>query len=121
MIVYLNITNVGAVLWNSTVNTSIPDLAFEDSKYVALGPHGTKNISYDLNTGNVTAGKHDVIVTIEIDNSTVKDCFFIPESNLVLSIGRTSYNAGENLSINISNTRGVDTTFINCSIKFSVL
>ena len=119
MIVYLNITNVGAALWNSTVNTSILDLAFEDSKYVALGPYGTKNISYDLNTENVTAGKHDVIVTIEMDNSTVKDCFFIPESNLVLSIGKINYNAGDNLSINISNTGGVDTTFINCSIKFS--
>ncbi len=116
--VFLNITNVGAVLWSSTVNTSIPDLVFADSKLVALNPNETEEIRYDLNIGNVTVGKHDVIVTIEMDNSTINDCFFIPESNLELSIGRTSYNAGENVSINLTNIGGVDTTF-NCSVKFS--
>jgi hypothetical protein len=84
-------------------------LAFEDSKYVALGPYGTKNISYNLNTGNVTAGKHDVIVTIEMDNSTVKDCFFIPESNLVLSSEKSSYNASEEVDLKMSNIGGVNT------------
>jgi len=117
----LNITNVGAALWSSTVNTSIPDLGFEDSKLVALNPNETEEIRYDLNIGNLTAGKHDVIITSKVDNATIKDCFFIPESNLVLSLGsgRTSYKAADNLSINITNTGGVDTTFINCSIKFS--
>ncbi|NAT10896.1 hypothetical protein C4E22_05040, partial [ANME-1 cluster archaeon AG-394-G06] len=116
MIVYLNITNVGAVLWNSTVNTSIPDLAFEDSKFVVLNPNETEEIRYDLNIGNLTAGKHDVIVTVSRDDSTIKDCFFIPCSDLRIEFDKKGVGAGENLSFNISNVGGVDTDF-NCSFK----
>jgi parallel beta-helix repeat protein len=118
MSVYLNITNVGAALWNSTVNISIPDLAFEDSKFVVVNPNETEKISYNLSIPeNLTAGKHDVIVTIGFDHSKMQYYFVIPDSNLILSSERTSYNAGEYLYFDLTNIGGVDTTY-NCSIKF---
>jgi thiol-disulfide isomerase/thioredoxin len=114
----LEVTNIGSALWSSIINISIPDLAYENSSYVSLNPKETEKISYDLNIPeNVTAGKHDVIVTIGFDSSVKQYYFIIPESNLVLSSDKTSYNAGDYLYFNLTNIGGVDTT-CNCSIKF---
>ena len=119
MSIDLEMTNIGSALWNSVINISIPVLAFEDSKYISLDSNQTEKINYNLNIPETTpAGKHDVIVTIGFDNSMKKYYFLIPESNLVLSSDRASYNAGEDLSINLTNIGGVDATF-NCSITFS--
>ena len=118
---FLKVKNLGAGVWNSTVRTAVPDLAFADARFVEVRPNETEEICYDLNVGNAAAGKHEVFVEIAVDNTTQKDAFFVPESNLELCLGggRTSYNAGENVCVKISNTGGVDTTFVNCSIKFS--
>ena len=119
MSIDLEMTNIGSALWNSVINISIPVLAFEDSKYVSLNLNQTEKINYNLDIPETTpARKHDIMVTIGFDNSMKKHYFLIPESNLVLSSDRASYNAGEDLSINLTNIGGVDATF-NCSIKFS--
>ena len=118
MYIDLEVTNIGSALWSSIINISIPDLAFEDSKFVSLNPNETEKFSYNLNISETTpAGKHDVIVTIGFDNSAKQYYFVIPDSNLVLSSEKTSYNAGEYLYFNLTNIGGVDTT-CNCSIKF---
>lgn len=114
----LEVTNIGSALWESQINISIPVLAFEDSTFVSLNSNQTETISYNLSISETTpAGKHDVIVTIGFDNSVKKYYFVIPDSKLILSSEKTSYNAGEYLSVNLTNIGGVDTT-CNCSIKF---
>lgn len=118
MSIDLEITNTGSALWSSEINISIPSLSFGDSNDVSLNQNETKKFSYNLNIPETTpAGKHDVIVTLGVDNSTKKYSFVIPNSKLVLGSEKTSYNAGDNLSINLTNNGGVDTTY-NCSIKF---
>nr|QNO55772.1 hypothetical protein DIJDKDOB_00003 [Methanosarcinales archaeon ANME-1 ERB7] len=114
----LEVTNIGSALWESTINISIPDLAFEDSKSVSLTLNETEKFSYNLSIPETTsAGKHDVIVSISFDNSLKQYYFVIPDSNLVLSSEKTSYDAREYLYFNLTNIGGVDTT-CNCSIKF---
>ncbi|MCK4735244.1 MAG: hypothetical protein KAT65_22515, partial [Methanophagales archaeon] len=118
MSIDLEVTNVGSALWSSEIKVSIPVLAFEDSKYVSLAPNQTEKFSYNLNIPETTpAGWHDVIVTIDCDNSVKQYYFVIPNSNLVLYSEKTSYNAGDNLSLDLTNIGGVDTTY-NCSVKF---
>ncbi|RLE81472.1 MAG: hypothetical protein DRJ36_01300, partial [Thermoprotei archaeon] len=114
----LEVKNTGSGLFNSDINISIPALAFEDTKHVSLNPNETKKFSYDLSIPETTsAGKHEVIVSIGFDNSVKQYYFVIPNSNLVLSSEKTSYNAGEYLYFNLTNIGGVDTT-CNCSVKF---
>jgi len=115
----LEVKNTGSSPWSSSINISIPALAFEDSKYVSLNPNETKKFNYNLNVPETTpAGKHDVIVTISYDNAVKKYYFVIPDSKLILSSEKTSYNAGDYLGINLVNVGGVDTIY-NCSIRFS--
>ncbi|MGA8849840.1 MAG: thioredoxin domain-containing protein [Dehalococcoidia bacterium] len=114
----LEAINAGSTPWSSIVNISVPFLGFSDSVDFALDPGQTEQVSYNLSISeNITAGKHEVILTVEFDNSTEEYYFFIPQSELVLTTDRTSYDAGENLSIDLSNTGGVDTTG-DCSIRF---
>jgi len=114
----LEAINAGATPWSSIVNISIPVLGFSDSVDFVLDSGQTEQVSYNLSVPeDITAGKHEVILTVEFDNSTEEYYFFIPQSELVLTTDRTSYDAGENLSINLSNLGGVDTTG-DCSIKF---
>ena len=115
----LEAINVGSTAWSSVVNISIPDLNFSDSADFNLSTGQTKKKIYDLTIPeDITVGKHDVIVTVEFDNSTKKYQFFIPESRLVLTVDEKSYDAGEDVIINLSNMGGVD-TISNCSVKFS--
>jgi hypothetical protein len=51
------------------------------------------------------------------DNLIMKNAFFVPESNLELISDRSSYDAGEELSINLTNAGGVDAN-CTCSMKF---
>jgi len=119
MNIELEVKNTGSSPWSSSINISIPALAFEDLKYVSLNPNETKNFNYNLNVPETTpAGKHDVIVTISYDNAVKKYYFVVSDSKLILSAEKTSYNAGDYLGINLTNVGGVDTTY-NCSIRFS--
>jgi len=114
----LEAINAGATPWSSIVDISIPVLGFTDSVDFALDPGQSEKVSYNLSIpGGIAVGKHQVILTVEFDGSTEEYYFFIPQSELVLSIDKTGYDAGENLSINLSNTGGVDTTG-DCSIRF---
>ena len=117
MNINLEVKNVGSALWSSGINISIPVLAFEDSINISLNPNETIKINYNLSIPETTpAGKHDVIVTVDFDNFTKHFSFFIPDSNLISILGKTSYNASDNLSLDLTNIGGVDTTY-NCSIK----
>ena len=112
MTVYMNATKPVEPAWNSMLNISIPSLGFNDTRSVTVNPNETESISYHLSIPeNISTGKHDVIVTISYDNSVVQDCFFIPESKLQYSLEKTDYSAGENVSIKLENTGGVDTNY----------
>ncbi|RZB29496.1 MAG: hypothetical protein AEth_01131 [Candidatus Argoarchaeum ethanivorans] len=118
MSLLLNISNTGSSVWNSWVNTSIPSLSFFDSKFVSLNPDKKREIEYESLSipTDIAAGKHDVFVNLSYDNSTKKDNFFIPCSDLIIGFDKDGAVAGGNISFNISNVGGVDTVF-NCSFK----
>ncbi|MCK4476439.1 MAG: PKD domain-containing protein [Methanophagales archaeon] len=108
----LEVSNVGAAPWSSRIDVSIPDLGVSEPRDFALEPAQTETIHYDLTIpGDITPGRHEVILTIEFDNRTEEYYFCIPQSELVLTMDRTSYNAGESLTAILSNVGGVDTTF----------
>ena len=114
----LEAINAGAVPWSSIVDISVPVLGFSDSVDFALDPGQSEQVSYDLSIPeDIAAGKHAAILAIGFDGSVEQRYFFIPQSELVLNIDKTSYDAGENLSIDLSNIGGVDTTG-ECSIRF---
>jgi len=113
----IEITNIGYTYLNSTINISIPVLLFEDSIYVSLNMNETQAINYNLDIPELTpCGKHDIIVTIEIDNTEENYYFIIPNSLLNLNLSKTSYDAKDYLNITLKNIGGVDTTYIS-SIK----
>lgn len=116
MDIVMEVTNISSMLWESTVDLYIPDLAYEDTKSVSLNPNETETINYNLKIPETTsAGKHEVFVTIGFDNAVKQFYFVILDSKLVLSSGKTNYNAGENLSVIITNDGGVDTSS-NCAV-----
>ena len=116
--VHLDAGNYGNTPWNSQLNISIPSLSFSDKKSLSLKSGEIEHFLYILNIPEtIGQGKHDVIVTSSYDGSTIKDAFFIPESSLTLTSDKTSFYAGEVLSINLTNAGGVDAG-CTCSMKF---
>ena len=119
MSIDLNITNTGRFLENLSVNVQIPDFDFVESWNISLYPDQTGEIHYELNVPETAEpGRYDVVVTNVLNNSMTNNFgFFIPESELELSLDKKDYSAGENLSLNIENRGGVDTS---CNYSLSL-
>ncbi|MCZ7357786.1 MAG: DUF2341 domain-containing protein [Candidatus Methanoperedens sp.] len=108
----LSIVNKGLFYQNLSVNISIPDANFSKNESFEIQPG--KTLTNDLNLtlpDNLTLGNYPVNVTLALNNTFSKAFTFnIPESNLKASFEVLNVSAGENLSVNIENTGGVDTT-----------
>ncbi|MEM3069149.1 MAG: hypothetical protein QXH58_04490, partial [Nitrososphaerales archaeon] len=109
----LELTNDGKFSQdNMAIDVSVPDAGFADSQTISLNPGQRSTIPYIIPLPEtLSAGQHSVIVTTKLANSSTKNfTFSIPESKLNLSLDKTSFINGEDVSIAIENTGGVDTT-----------
>jgi len=113
----VSLLNTAASALNTQVNISIPDINFNDSKYLKVNPTQTEKIHYNVTVPeNLNAGKHNVIITVGVDNSEKEYNFVIPDSKLALKMDKLNYDTGDEIPINITNTGGVDSKY-NYSIK----
>jgi thiol-disulfide isomerase/thioredoxin len=113
----LRVTNLSATPWNSIVDIASPVLAFADSLDLAIGPSDSAHRSYGLSIPvGITPGTHAVTVSIQADGSVEEYHFYVPESELTLSVDGSSFIAGDNIGISLTNTGGVDTT-CDCSMR----
>jgi parallel beta-helix repeat protein len=108
----LLLRNYLSVQWTQTISVTIPDLAFSDSKYVTVQPGQSQLLSYNLNLPEtLQSGKHSVLVNYVEEDVTSEFSFFVPASRLEHSVQKTSYFAGENVTITLENTGGIDTSY----------
>jgi len=109
----IDITNDGQFLIeNATLNVSIPDMGYSYDDTLTLSPN--QSTSFSLSTlipETLSAGTHQGSVTLSLNNSISRTFhFYIPQSQLALSLDETSYHAGDWVRIGIEAVGGVDTT-----------
>jgi len=115
----VGLTNNGKFVANNMpVEIEIPDIGFSQTQMVSLDPGQTSSLPLALALPDtLSAGQHDVIVTAKLANSVSKTAnFSIPESKLNLILEKTDYNAGDNLTVKLTNEGGVDTSY-DCPLK----
>jgi hypothetical protein len=114
----LKVLNAETVSWDSNLNISIPAFNFTDTRHLSLNPGQEEIIHYSFTLpDSLETGKYQITVNVEKYNYTYEFYFFIPESKLILSSDIGTYNAGENVGINLSNIGGVDTM---CEYSFKL-
>jgi uncharacterized repeat protein (TIGR01451 family) len=113
----LEAANISSGPWASTLNISIPDMAFTDTADFVLEPGQSDVRSYSLSLPpDITAGRHEVILILSINGMKQSYSFWIPEPKLALSLGATTCDAGENINVILTNSGGADTS-ANCTLR----
>ncbi|HDL64120.1 MAG TPA: 6-bladed beta-propeller, partial [Proteobacteria bacterium] len=111
----VKLTNTGKFEQDLTVITEVPDCTFTDIRNVVLNPGESEIIPHLVTIPEtIDPGKHELDVTVslspgnQIQNSS---SFIVPQSNIALTLDDLEYSAGENVSVQLENTGGVDTIF----------
>jgi len=104
----LEVINIAFIIWNGTINVTIPHLSYNDSIAISINPHQTQILHYTIPISETTP-PGTYILSIEINEYTETYNFVIPTSQLQLNIEKTQYNASDSVNITLSNTGGVDT------------
>jgi hypothetical protein len=108
----IGIANSGMFYQNTSMNISISDVNFSNNTAINIKPG--ESFSTDLNLtlpDSLVPGNHVINVTIALNNTLSKTfAFYIPESSLIASFDSLNVYAGDNLSADIKNVGGVDTT-----------
>lgn len=108
----VNLINISPNALITPLTISIPDTNFKDTKYYSLQPNQTGSSHYEVTLpATMTAGKHTIKLTLATDNSTEEFNFYVPASNLNMSITQTAYSNDQPLSIYLSNIGGVNTMY----------
>lgn len=113
--IFLN--NILPFPWNQTINVNIPGLGFSDERNIQL--ESGENISLVFSAylpPNLSEGTHQVSVKKIEENTDRIFSFTIPGSKLNYKLLQSSVSHGDNISIEIENTGGLDTTYNYSSI-----
>lgn len=102
---------------NLTMEISIPDMGYLNSTFLELVGGEVRNLTYSISIPyNLSHGTHQVFITYM--NSLDEFNFFIPPSKLEHDLNKMDFVPGEEISLRIENTGGVDAEF---SLSHSLL
>lgn len=110
----LDILNNGKFVQDATINVSVPDLSFTDSKNISLNPGQSTGHPYSiLIPATLSSGQHNGLVTAKLGGSQQAKAFSFSVLDLKLDLGldRTLYATGDVVSVNLENRGGVDSSF----------
>ena len=112
----LSVINWGKFVEELTLNVKIPSFQYEKTENVTINPGQKQDFSFStkvpINIGSIL---HPLEVTLTLlSGSELKRSFnliAVPESNLVVTLDKAEYSAGDNIEFIISNSGGVDAPF----------
>lgn len=110
----LTLTNSGRFnLENVSVNVSVPDAGYTDTRAMNIGQGQVLPVQYEIQLPEtIAAGQHTVAITLKsADGSLISKSatFTVPQSALALSLNQAAYVAGSAISPVIANNGGVNT------------
>lgn len=102
-------------LEGASITVSIPDVGYTDTKTISLSAAQSLQFTYSIPIpGATTVGWHNVNLTLALPSGsslTKTIGFAVPESSLTIGYaGATTLTGGDTISIDVSNTGGVDTS-----------
>jgi trehalose utilization protein len=107
------ITNNGKFPEAMVLSVSIPELGYNTSRNVTLSPNQSETVPLKTSVipNTIPAGKHDIVVTLDLNGSSLSRTFnfLVPVSKLVPSVTKKDYAAGEGIQVEVENDGGVDT------------
>ena len=106
------LSNYLPTTWSQTVSIAVPDLSFSDTQHVEIEAGKSRLLDYNLMIPQeLQAGKHPVFINYIEQNVASEFDFFIAEPKLQQSLAKTTYLAGENVSMTLENVGGTDASY----------
>ncbi|GEM_PF-3408789 len=107
----LEAINISPISQDVAVEVSCSSLGLNETRVFSLDPGESDYATYtSVVPTEIVPGVYDLTLTTLDDNLTRSHSFSVPKSDLSLSIENHSYSIGEIITIDLSNTGGVDTT-----------